>query len=164
MIAEALPDNYSINQELEYLRNSGTAIVWNYRDGHKTMYCNSTLFKDQSENPYNLNSVYITSIQKFKNLFDNWDEDGAIAPSLKTISVAVSIAKYLNLVGQKIYHTSPGPNGEILISLRKNSKDVELLIYSDKLSRIVTISDKEKPLQKELNTSNLQVTLSWLNS
>jgi hypothetical protein len=164
MIAEALPDNYSINQELEYLRNSGFAIVWNYGDRHKTMYSNSTLFKNQGENPYNLNSFHITSIQKFKNLNDNWDEDGAIAPSLKTINDAVSIARHLNLVGQKIYHTSPGPNGEILISLRKNDKDVELLIYSDKLSRIVTISDKEKPSQKELNTSNLQVTLSWLNS
>lgn len=163
MIAEALPDNYSINQELEYLRNSGFAIVWNYGD-RQTMYSNSTLFKNQGENSYNLNSFYITSIQKLQNLCDNWDEDGAIAPSLKTINDAIKIAKYLNLVGQKIYHISPGPNGEILISLRKNDKDVELLIYSNKLSRIVTISDKEKPSQKELNTSNLQVTLSWLNS
>jgi hypothetical protein len=153
-------DSYSINPELAYLKNTGTATVWLYENS-KMVFHNSTVIKDQN---YSLNQDKIRSILKLQELTDNWDGEEAIAPSREIIDAAVAVARRLDLLSQEIYHTSPGPNGEILISLRKNQKNIELLFFANKSPKIVRISDDEEPTQEVLNDKRLQMALSWLNA
>ena len=155
-------DHYSLNPELEHLKNTGTATVWRYdMENSKRAFYNSTIVSNQN---YSLNDAPIRSIRNLQELTDNWDGEEAVAPNEKTINSAVAIAKNLDLAGQKIYHTSPGPNGEILISLRKNEKNVELLVFANKSPKVITISDLEEPTQALLTSESLQIALSWLNA
>ena len=104
----------------------------------------------------------IEAIQLFKNLYDNWDEQDAIAPSENTIQAAITFANQMTVARQKIYHVAPGPNGEILIDLRNKDKSIEVLFYPEK-TKYVTIAESEAPTQGLLTLENLKNLLHWLN-
>jgi hypothetical protein len=103
-------------------------------------------------------------LKSYRKLNDNWDFDDAVAPSLKVINVSELITMTLQKIGQKIYHTAPGPNGEIMLDVRdsKNSKSIEMIIYDDKIN-IVFIPEKELPTQEYFEFSKLKNYLNWLN-
>ena len=109
------------------------------------------------------NQQKLAEIAAYQHLTDNWDEDGAVAPDHQTIVIAIDIALLLTAQGQPIYHTSPGPVGEIMINLRDGSKSVELLIYPNDRRKIVCISPDETPWQGVLTPETLRQTLQWLN-
>ncbi|WP_373513341.1 hypothetical protein [Persicitalea sp.] len=162
MTAPFVLDSYSLNPELSQLRDSGTSIIWNFEaEKAKRIFANSTVVKDRVR-PFSSNYSKIADIAKFRELTDDWDEEGAIAPPENTIASAEALANNLDLTGQKIYHSSPGPNGEILISLRNGQKSLELLVFPSKDPKIVSLSDRETPTQKVLNPENLKASLSWL--
>ncbi|GAB4027728.1 hypothetical protein [Spirosoma gilvum] len=94
---------------------------------------------------------------------DNWDEDGAIAPSHQTVLAALDIALLLTAIGQPIYHTSPGPVGEIMINLRNGEKSAELLTYPNNRIKFVRIALNESPQKGPLTPESLREILQWLN-
>lgn len=164
MIAPFAFDSYSVNPELSHLRDSGTSSVWNFEaEKAKRIFENSTVIKARVR-PLSSNFSKITAISMFRELVNNWDEEGAIAPVERTIASAETLANNLDLTGQNIYNTSPGPNGEILISLRNGQKSLELLVFPNKNPKIVSLSDVEMPTQKVLTQENLKASLSWLNA
>lgn len=109
------------------------------------------------------NRRHLTAIVSYQHLTDGWDEDGAIAPAHQTVLSALDIALLLTATGQAIYHTSPGPVGEIMINLRNGDKSVELLTYPGGRNKFVRISPDEMPQQGALTPESLRETLQWLN-
>lgn len=110
-----------------------------------------------------LNRQHLAAIVSYQLLTDNWDEDGAIAPVHQTVLVAFDLAMLLTVAGQPIYHTSPGPVGEIMINLRNADKSVEFLIYPNDKRKIVRVGGPTAPWQGELTPETLRETLQWLN-
>jgi len=111
-----------------------------------------------------INERILSLLNSYKKLNDNWDFDDALAPSQKVINESELITMTFQKIGQKIYHTAPGPNGEIMLDIRdsKNSKSFEIIIYSDKIN-IVFIPEKEFPTQEIFEFSKLKNYLNWLN-
>ncbi len=109
------------------------------------------------------NRQHLAAIAAYRNLVDNWDEDDAVAPTHQTVVIALDIALLLIAVGQVIYHTSPGPVGEIMINLRNGDKSAEFLIYPGGRNKFVRISPNEPPQQGPFTPDSLQQTLQWLN-
>jgi hypothetical protein len=109
------------------------------------------------------NRQHLTAIISYQRLIDGWDEDGAIAPTHQTVLTALDIALLLTATGQLIYHTSPGPIGEIMINLRNGDKSAELLTYPNNRNKFVRIGPNETPQQGPLTPDSLRETLQWLN-
>ena len=109
------------------------------------------------------NRQHLTAIVSYQHLADGWDEDGAVAPIHQTVLAALDIALLLTVTGQPIYHTSPGPVGEIMINLRSGDKSAELLTYPGGRNKFVRISPHETPQQGALTPESLRETLQWLN-
>lgn len=109
------------------------------------------------------NRVKLTDIAAYKNLADNWDEDGAVAPTYQTVLAAFDLALLLTVAEQPIYHTTPGPTGEVMLNLRNGAKSVELLIYPGERRKFVCIGPNEDPKQGLLTPDSLHKTLLWLN-
>lgn len=110
-----------------------------------------------------LNSQHLTAIVSYQHLTDGWDEDDAVAPIHRTVLLALDFALLLTATGQVIYHTSPGPVGEIMINLRNGDKSAELLTYPGGRNKFVRISPDETPQQGALTPESLRETLQWLN-
>ena len=110
------------------------------------------------------NQQKLADVAAYKNLTDNWDEDGATAPDHLTIVVALDIALLLIAHGQTIYHTSPGPAGEIMLNLRQGERSVEFLVYPNDKRKIVRVGGLGTPWQGMLTPETLRESLQWLNS
>lgn len=110
-----------------------------------------------------LNRQHLTAIISYQHLTDNWDENEAVAPLHQTVLTALDIALLLTVTEQPIYHTSPGPNGEIMINLRNGAKSVELLTYPGGRNKFVQIGPGEPPKQDTLTPDKLRETLQWIN-
>lgn len=110
-----------------------------------------------------LNRQHLTAIVSYQQLTDGWDEDGAIAPTHATVLSALDIALLLTVTGHPIYHTSPGPVGEVMINLRNGGKSAELLAYPSGRNKFVCIGPDEIPEQGALTPESLRETLQWLN-
>ena len=109
------------------------------------------------------NRHHLTAIVSYQHLTDGWDEDDAIAPTHQTVLSALDIALFLTVTGQPIYHTSPGPVGEVMINLRNGDKSAELLAYPGGRNKFVRIGANEIPEQGALTPESLRETLQWLN-
>lgn len=109
------------------------------------------------------NRQHLMAIVAYQQLVDNWDEDGAVAPVHQTVLAALDIALLLTATGQPIYHTSPGPVGEVMINLRNGGKSVELLTYPGGRAKFVRIGPEMYPQQGSLTPETFRETLRWLN-
>ena len=156
-----LLDTYAVDSELNHLRNTGVATVWQY----EKRVNNASLLVSPTEafDRLTLNRRELSAIASYENLVDDWDGDDAIAPVHQTVASALSIAGLLTATGQPIYHTSPGPTGEIMINLRNGDKSAELLVYPGSRNKFVRIGPDEKPQQGTLTPDSLRETLQWLN-
>lgn len=111
-----------------------------------------------------LNYRIFNLLRSFKKLENNWDLDDAIAPNNIAINRAKALVTLFQSIGQKIYHTAPGPNGEIMLDLRSvnNNKSIEFIIYQDKIN-VVFIPEKELPQQCNFDIKSIENYLNWLN-
>ncbi|MEB2782683.1 hypothetical protein U3A58_20005 [Algoriphagus sp. C2-6-M1] len=110
-----------------------------------------------------LNNRIFNLLEEFSDLRDNWDEDGAIAPTKNILEQVYFIVQVLTSVGQNIFTTAPGPNGEIMIDIRGvNNKSVELIFYQNR-SIAVYFPENGKPTQEDFQAQDLPAVLRWLN-
>lgn len=111
-----------------------------------------------------INSRILGLLNSYKRLEKNWDFDDALPPTNKVIKIAEAMTNVFQKIGQKVYHSAPGPNGEIMLDVRdsKNSKSIEIIIYNDKIN-IVFIPEKELPTQEVFDFTKLKSYLNWLN-
>jgi len=111
-----------------------------------------------------VNGRIMSLLDSYRKLADDWDKDGALAPKDIVISNSYNIVRLLQAIGQKIYHSAPGPYGEIMLDVRDdyNKKSFEIIIYDDK-ANIVFIPREGIPIQEDFKNSNLKEYLNWLN-
>jgi hypothetical protein len=101
-------------------------------------------------------------LKEFKNLKANWDEDGALPPSLLAIRQAEQLVRLLKISGQRVFHVAPGPHGEIMADLREKGKSVEILFYPDR-AKFVQFPAVGNPVQGTFTDSQLPEILKWLH-
>lgn len=155
----ALIDNYKAIEPNKY--NILFADIQYIED--KRPMSNSTILDFDSY--FSINFRIKLLLSEFNNLQNDWDEDGAIAPHKNAIAQAEYLTSLLERHGQSIYHTAPGPNGEIMMDIRNNDfeKSMEIILYKDK-EILVQFPKTGKPEQKPFQINDLPEYLSWLNS
>jgi hypothetical protein len=121
----------------------------------------TVVFKDMTYSSP-INRRIISLINEFKTLRDNWDEDGGLAPNVSAIRFAENLVRQLQKTGQKVFHTAPGPNGEVMVDLRENGKSLEIIFYPTK-ARYVKFPSQGDPIQGDFNDEIFPTLLKWLN-
>ena len=103
-------------------------------------------------------------LNEYATLHANWDEDGAIPPAPDAIRRAKAITYLLSKHAQPIFHTAPGPNGEIMLDLRNKTKtrSIEIILYQDR-SVAVLFPEQGAATQQTFYTTDLPALLNWLN-
>lgn len=69
---------------------------------------------------------FINKIENFSKLSDNWDGYGAVTTKIGTIEKAKQFVRVLDNQNFPLYFVALGPNGEIMIELKKGRYSVEL--------------------------------------
>ena len=152
-------NSYSPVTHVEEVK-SKSAVIWHKGNTHVNTN-NSIVLYQHKEFNYNLKMFKL--LKDFEQLENNWDGDGALAIPKTVISKAESIIIFLDTMGLKVFHTAPGPNGEIMIDLRnrENTKSLELIIYSTRNIAVKFPSDG-KPEQHLFDILDLPHFLNWL--
>lgn len=104
-----------------------------------------------------VNKLEIKNIKSFRNLKENWDSyDSALINEL-SIEKAISFIKEVDGFDRDVYLTSPGPNGEVMVQLKNDHKEIEFIFYPDKdkyvlfdNNKFINQSDYKKELLIEL--------------
>jgi hypothetical protein len=111
-----------------------------------------------------INQRIIKLLDDYKQLNDNWDADGAMAPSRSAINLALFLTRTLEKHGQSMFHAAPGPHGEIMLDIRnsKNTKSLEIIFYADRAVSVLFPEDG-KPTQQSFDFHNLPHLLQCLN-
>lgn len=153
-------DNYSALNCISFLqpRLANVRYVTEIHRGVLT----STVVSYSSEKGINQRIIYL--LNEYRNLTDNWDEDGAKAPSRNSLKSALYLTMLLEKHGQSIFHAAPGPNGEIMVDIRnkKNTKSLEIIFYENRFVSVL-FSEDEKPNQRPFDVQHLPQLLQWLN-
>lgn len=79
----------------------------------------------------------VSKISDFRNFADNWDSYGAEKPSESAILNALSFIRVIDAQGIPVYFTAPGPNGEIVIELRKGNYEAEVYFNADNSNEVL---------------------------
>lgn len=146
-----------------YSSGSANATVNNAQDAETPI--SSIIFElDPPDVPY-LNEVQLGLLREYKTLPDNWDGEGAKAPDRLALMHASYLVKVLQAFGQKVFHVSPGPSGEISIDIRNSNKNraLEILFYPDK-AKFVLFPESGRPDQGVFELASLQSLIKWLNA
>jgi hypothetical protein len=111
-----------------------------------------------------VNQRILSLLKSYRKLENNWDYDDALAPSEIAINRSEAITLAFQNIGQKVYHSAPGPNGEVMLDLREinNSKSIEIIVYNNK-TNLVYIPEQGIPTQEDFEFSKLKDYLNWLN-
>lgn len=87
-----------------------------------------------------LSSTALKSASKildFRNLSDNWDSYGAEKPAENAVVNALSFIRVIDAHGIPVYFTAPGPNGEIVVELRKGNYEAEIYFNADNSNEVL---------------------------
>lgn len=78
-----------------------------------------------------------SKILGFRNYANNWDSYGAEKPSERAIVNALSFIRVIDAHGIPVYFTAPGPNGEIVVELRKGNYEAEVYFHADNSNEVL---------------------------
>lgn len=109
-----------------------------------------------------VNRLEIQKVRAFAELEEGWDSYDAQTISDNVITQSVDLIKEIDKLDEDVYFSSPGPNGEIMIQLKKGEKEVEIIQYPDK-SKYVTFSNGEFEKQGDLGIHILPEIIEWIN-
>lgn len=111
-----------------------------------------------------INNRIVKLLEEFRLLENNWDQDGAIAPSASVINSSRTLTNILAMRGQAVFHAAPGPNGEIMLDIRnsKNTRSLEIIFYADRAVAVM-FPEEGRPSQEPFNNEQLPMLLQWLN-
>ncbi len=73
----------------------------------------------------------------FRNFADNWDSYGGEKPSESAIVNALSFIRAIDAHGISVYFTAPGPNGEIVVELRKGNYEAEVYFNANNSNEVL---------------------------
>ena len=139
-----------LNKHFQYSYSEVNAV-----DNH------STIIKE-SGNISHTNKFEIQKLKSFSELEKNWDSYDAEKINERAILSAIKLVIEIDSLGEEVYFSSPGPNGEVMIQLKKNMKEVEFIIYQDK-QMYVTFNNNDFEKQGEFSIELLADIILWLN-
>ena len=121
----------------------------------------STLIKEYGNLSYT-NRLEIQKVKSFSELGKNWDSYDAEEISSEVINKAIDLIKEIDTFEEEVYFSSPGPNGEVMVQIKKEEKEVELIVYQNKL-KYVTFNKNNFEKQGEFSSKILAEIVEWLN-
>lgn len=102
----------------------------------------------------------IIKIKSYQRLENNWDSYGGIAPTKEIIEQAKDFVIKMDSYGCKIFFSAPGPNGEILVELKKDNRSVEV-VFNDNKNVEVAFFENENCIE-EINFLDENKIVAWL--
>lgn len=70
----------------------------------------------------------LAKLLSFRRLQENWDSYGTAKPSERAIRAAMDLVQDLDRAGQNVYFVAPGPNGEVVMELKREDRSLEIYI------------------------------------
>lgn len=107
------------------------------------------------------NRLEIKNIKSFEELKDNWDSYNALPVSNVSIEKAIDFIVQVNNFGLDAYLTSPGPNGEVLVQLKNNEKEIEFIFYPEQ-DKYVSFSNINFVEQGWFDYDKLPDIIKWI--
>jgi hypothetical protein len=105
----------------------------------------------------------LNKIDGFKALKENWDSYGATPPSDEVIDKALSFVRNADTNLLPFYFAAPGPNGELVIELKRGNKEVTAYFNPDGVTEIV-LSVNNKILFEGSLEENYKNILLFINT
>lgn len=138
------------------------------REGEiNTHYGYASQGEQQSDVSLDLDQSYTALLQRleeYASLTENWDGYGAMVPTTDAIEAGKQFIKQLAGRGQHIDFTAPGPNGEISVELKKDSKYIEFVFYPADVRRYTAFDGGKLAERGNYNSDKLTGLLLWLNN
>lgn len=78
------------------------------------------------------NEAIVRQIKAMRLLEDNWDEEGAQSIPPRVIESAIRWVHRADALDVTIYLASPGPNQEILLMVKEDDREIEIILYPDR--------------------------------
>ncbi len=120
----------------------------------------STLLKNDGLSTSN--KIELQKIRNFIELEENWDSYNAKKVSSVAIEKAQNLIKTLNKFNEGVYFSSPGPNGEVMVQLKRDSKEIEFVFYETS-DKYVTFHNNDFSNQGVYSELILPGLIEWLN-
>jgi len=108
------------------------------------------------------NRMEIANIKSFAQLNVNWDGYDAAPISPIAIEKAIHFIHEINKYDIDAYLSSPGPNGEVMVQLKTNNREIEFVFYEEK-SKYVLFSSKGFESQGDYSPAILNDLVTWLS-
>ncbi|MCE7926799.1 MAG: hypothetical protein DYG98_27490 [Haliscomenobacteraceae bacterium CHB4] len=99
-------------------------------------------------------------LEEFKSLRDNWDSYNAACPSETAIRQAEKMVRRLDREGMPFFFTAPGPNGEVVLELKRLHKAVEIYFHADAPSDFI-LFDGDQTVEEGLTEPNLHQIIQF---
>ncbi len=137
-----------------------TTSIFKVKDSFFTAFANVITVKKKDDISLQ-NRLEIQNIKNFKELQNNWDSYDALPVSDVSIEKAIDFIVQVNNFGLDVYLTSPGPNGEVLVQLKNNEKEIEFIFYPEQ-DKYVSFSNNKFVEQGWFDYDNLLDRIKWL--
>lgn len=110
----------------------------------------------------NLSQLYI--INSFNFLLPNWDSYGAKKPDSVALVKAVNyIVEKLAPLNLEVFFTTPTTNGDIIVELKNNNCNLEIIFSGEVVDKIVCSCDGEFYAEQDLNETTFAAYLKWFS-
>lgn len=87
---------------------------------------------------------FLRKINSYKNLSQNWDNNGAVPPASELILKASTFIQVGDEFDLPLYFTAPGPNGEIIIEYKNSTNAAEIFFNEDSSEEMILYSGNEQ--------------------
>lgn len=99
-------------------------------------------------------------LHKFGQLDENWDGNGAVAPSETVLNKAANFMTVADEYDLPVYFTAPGPNGEIVLEYMNGNNTAEIFFEDDNMSEMILYTGKQQVYAGEIQLKPLITHLS----
>lgn len=110
------------------------------------------------------NAAISHRIRQLHTLQDNWDGEGAVAPSRSLIFRALRMVGDIDHNGVNVRYCSLGPEGEISLEMKQESRELEIILYDDGGDTYVQYENRVSIDDGDFEKQMLSPLLQWLNT
>lgn len=110
-----------------------------------------------------INKTELQNVRSFRNLKENWDSYDAVLVNELSIEKAINFIKEVDGFDRDVYLTSPGPNGEVMVQLKNDHKEIEFIFYPEK-DKYVLFDNNKFISQSYFEKDLLFELIEWLTT
>lgn len=105
----------------------------------------------------------VAKLKGFLILKDNWDTYGAMPISNETVDNAITFVKKADKNLLPLFFTAPGPNGELVIELRRGNREAAVYFNSEGKNELL-FSENNKIVFEGILDNNYKTLLQFINA